>query len=189
MYYIFCNSNFKNAVAEIPLTSAKQMYFVNNPNSSVQDYEVWELTDSDYNLLDKYEDEYYSLSDSGLIWKESWGWWRWCEGACYSVESSPTHVFTVNDNNIELYYDEIALKNYTSCILEDITSEDYWPIDEIPENIKKTYFVEFAEFTDIFDYCSRIWCVSTEKNRVALIVANAKLNNIPVHEFMQKVVG
>ena len=42
---------------------------------------------------------------------------------------------------------------------------------------------------DIFDYCSEIWRVSNEKNRVAVIVANAKLNKLSTYEFMAKVVG
>lgn len=187
MYYIFCNPDFKNAVKEIPLTSAKKMYSVGNPNCSVQYYEIWELSDSDYITLDTYVDE--GDETSSLIWQESWGWWRWCEGACYSVELSPTHTFIVNGNNVELYYDEIAIKNYANSILEDTDDEDYWPIDEIPESIKEDYFIEYAKFTDIFDYCNQIWGASTEKNRVALIVANAKLNNISTYEFMQKVVG
>lgn len=193
MYYIFCNPDFKNAVKEIPLASAKKMYSIGNPNCSVQYYEIWELSDSDYiTISETYIDEEIAscLPNNSLpIWKENWGWWRWCEGACYSVELSPTHTFTVNGNDIELYYDEMAIKDYANNILEDPNDEDYWPIDEVPEDIRADYFTDYSRFNDIFDYCSQIWGASTEKNRIALIVANAKLNNIPTYEFMRKVVG
>lgn len=195
MYYIFCNSDFKNAVNEIPLTSAKKMYSVGNPNCSVQYYEIWELSNSDYTTISElYVDEEIAshLPNDTLpvwIWKENWGWWRWCEGASYIVELSPTHTFIINGNNVELYYDEMALKDYANNILKDPDDEDYWPVDEIPEYIKEEYFADYSRFNNIFDYCSQIWGVSTEKNRIALIVANAKLNNLPTYEFMQKVVG
>ena len=194
MYYIFCNSDFKNAVNEIPLTSAKKMYSVGNPNCSVK-YEIWELSNSDYTTISElYVDEEiasHSPNDTFpvWIWKENWGWWRWCEGASYIVEFSPTHTFTINGNDIELYYDEITLKDYANNILRDPDDEDYWPVDEVPEYIKEEYFSDYSKFNNIFDYCSQIWGVSTEKNRIALIVANAKLNNLPIYEFMQKVVG
>ena len=86
----------------------------------------------------------------------------------------------------------MAVKDYANNILEDPNDEDYWPIDnleEIPESIKEDYFTEYGRFNDIFDYCSEVWRVSTEKNRVAIIVANAKLNNLPIYEFMLKVAG
>ena len=59
MYYIFCNSDFKNAVNEIPLTSAKKVYSIGNPNCSVQYYEIWELSNSDYiTISETYIDDY-----------------------------------------------------------------------------------------------------------------------------------
>ena len=193
MYYIFCNSDFKNAVNEIPLTSAKKMYSVSNPNCKVQYYEIWELSNSDYTTISEAyidEDDSHNLDDTYLIWDESWGWWLWCDGS--NIELSPTHTFTINGNNIELYYDEMAIKDYANSILEDPNDEDYWPIDnieEIPESIKEDYFTEYGRFNDIFDYCGEVWGVSKEKNRAAIIVANAKLNNLPIYEFMLKVVG
>lgn len=194
MYYIFCNPDFENAVKEIPLISAKKMYSVGNPNCSVQYYEIWELSDSDYiTISETYIDEYIASCNSDNtfpVWKETWGWWRWCDGS--SIELSPTHTFTINGNDIELYYDEMSVKDYANNILKDQNDEDYWPIDkleEIPKNIKEDYFIENGRFNDIFDYCSEVWRVSTEKNRVAIIVANAKLNNLPIYEFMLKVAG
>jgi len=194
MYYIFCNSEFENAVKEIPLTSAKKVYSVGNPNCNVQYYEIWELSDSDYiTISETYVDAYeasYNLNNTAHIWQENWGWWRWCNGSV--IEFNPTHTFVVNGNNIELYYDEMALINYANNILEDPNDDTYWPtdnLDEIPKSIKEDYFIEYGRFNDIFDYCNEIWGVSMEKNRVAIIVANAKLNNLSVCEFMLKVVG
>ena len=86
----------------------------------------------------------------------------------------------------------MAIKDYANNILEDLDDEDYWPIEnfnKIPESIKEDYFNEYGKFNDIFDYCSEVWGVSTEKNRVAVIVSNAKLNNLSVRDFMLKVVG
>lgn len=191
MYYIFCNQDFKNAVKEIPLTSAKKMYSIGNPKCSVQYYEIWEISDNDYiTISDTYIDEEIASclpNNTAPVWKTEWGWWRWCEGSC--IEFSPTHVFTVNGNDIELYYDEMAIKDYANSILENPNDDDYWPPDEVPENIRKNYFDDYGKFNTIFDYCSQIWGVSTEKNRVAVIVANAKLNKLTPYEFMLKVVG
>ena len=193
MYYIFCNPDFKNAVKEIPLTSAKKMYSVGNTNCNVQYYEIWELSDSDFiTISETYIDEEFSSDPQNKdlpIWEKEWGWWRWCNGASYTVELSPTHIFTINGNSIELYYNEMAIKDYANNILSDPYDEDYWPVDEVPESIEQDYFYDYGRFNDIFDYCSQIWGVSTEKNRIAIITANAKLNNIPVYEFMEKVVG
>jgi len=144
MYYIFCNSEFENAVKEIPLTSAKKVYSVGNPNCNVQYYEIWELSDSDYiTISETYVDAYeasYNLNNTAHIWQENWGWWRWCNGSV--IEFNPTHTFVVNGNNIELYYDEMALINYANNILEDPNDDTYWPtdnLDEIPKSIKEWY--------------------------------------------------
>lgn len=61
MYYIFCNPDFKNAVKEIPLISAKKMYSVGNTNCSVQYYEIWELSNSDFiTISETYIDEEFA---------------------------------------------------------------------------------------------------------------------------------
>jgi hypothetical protein len=178
MFYIFCNSNFQNAVYEIPLTSAKQVYCVNNPNCSVQDYEVWELSYSDFQTINECD------------WQTSWGWWRWTDGSL--IEFSPTHTFIINGEEINLYYDEMSLKAYANNLLQDPYDEKYWPIvdaNRIPEHIKEDYFLYNRMFNDIFDYCATIWQMKTEKNRADVIIANAKLNNLSVVDFLKKVAG
>lgn len=191
MYYIFCDSNFKNAVNEIPLTSAKKVYSINNINCKVQYYEIWELSHSDFvTITETYCYNCDNIGDTPCVWKENWGWWRWCDGSI--IESNPTHLFTINGNDVELYYDEMSVKDYANDLLEHTNDTDYWPIeniDEISDDIKENYFIEHGNFNDIFDYCAEMWNVSTEKNRVAIIVANAKLNNLSVCDFMLKVVG
>ena len=130
MYYIFCNKDFQKAVNEIPLSSAKRKYVCNNLSCDVK-YEVWELSDSDFATINENYIDSYMLDENNkdcLIWDDSWGWWRWCDGS--NIEFSPTHTFKINGNDIELYYDECEVKTYASYILNE-ENDDYWPEEDL----------------------------------------------------------
>lgn len=178
MFYIFCNSNFHNAVKFLGLSSAKKEYSVNNPAATVQDFEVWQMTPSDSQALLDAE------------WNEEWGWWRWAQGSF--IEFGPSRVFVVNGNEIKLYYDEFAIKAYANNLLQDPEDENYWPIisyEDVPDSIKQDYFLYNGIFNDIFEYCETVWQMQSEKHRAEIITANAKLNNLTPPEFLKKVVG
>lgn len=79
MKEILAGGGIRNAFVYLGIT-AKQTY-------DGDPYEVWELSDYDFNRLCVNENE-------DAIWEDDWGWWRYTKGS--NIEHYPTHTFVIN---------------------------------------------------------------------------------------------
>ena len=93
MYEILTGKEFKEAVKQIPIKSAICKY-------SKGKYEIWEVSDEDFNELDSYIDkyDYFEEGQNPKIWKDEWGWWRWNSGS--NIQSNETTYMEINNKKI-----------------------------------------------------------------------------------------
>ena len=131
-------------------------------------YEVWQLTDADYQKICNIKDE---------DWKENWGWWRYAEGT--NIEESPTKEFIINGQPIVAWYNETALNDF----VEDCLSDDE---GQTKEELVKEWHESHIKYDGLLEYCSRQHGASTEKNVCAITIGLAKLNNMTLGELWTK---
>lgn len=73
---------------------AKCMYRSQNEHSLCA-YEVWQLSDADFNKLSDIPDD---------DWKDNWGFWRYAPGA--NIDNQPVRNTIINGHEILARYDE-----------------------------------------------------------------------------------
>ena len=127
MYEILTGKEFKKAVKQIPIKSAICKY-------SKGKYEIWEISDEDFNELDSYIDkyDYFEEGQNPKVWKDEWGWWRWSSGS--NIQSNETAYMKINNKNILMYFNPYCYDNYiedTSVMIKLLPSIDRPPYDVI----------------------------------------------------------
>lgn len=185
MYQILTDNNFSKAVKEIPLKSAICRYQRKIENEYDTPYEIWEISDEDFTILDSYKDayDYFEEGENPEIWKEEWGWWRWHSGS--NINAHSVEDFKIKGNILKLYYDESDLQIFVDESLEDFKEQHGTLTCEAKEAVEREATQEYFnfEFANFFDYCLDMWGASTVKNLSAISVENAKLNNMTLADF------
>jgi hypothetical protein len=83
--------NLDKAFEELNLYAQKMYQIQNKHWEYCEDYQIWRLSDEDY-------DQLYSISEDD--WKEDWGWWRWAEG---SNLLNVNHRYNINHHYIKAW--------------------------------------------------------------------------------------
>jgi hypothetical protein len=140
--------------------NAKKTYQIKNKNGEYcEDYQVWELTDENFQELDNASD-----------WKDDWGWWRYADGS---------NMGAVNRRyNINNHY----IKAWDGTGREDLEKENknLSPDDR---------YIKERKYKNILEYFSEEIGASTERNICALAIDLAGQNNMIMGELFNKYQG
>jgi hypothetical protein len=79
------------AFEELKINAKKTYEIKNKPWSYCEDYQVWEVSEDDFNKICNIEDN---------TWKDNWGWWRFAKG---SNLSSICHRYNINGHYINAW--------------------------------------------------------------------------------------
>ena len=114
MYEILTGKEFKEAVKQIPIKSAICKY-------SKEKYEIWEVSDEDFNELDSYIDkyDYFEEGQNPKVWKDEWGWWRWSSGS--NIQSDYTCFMEINGRLMKMYFNSYCYDEYISDGLNELS--------------------------------------------------------------------
>ena len=128
-------------------------------------FNVFEISEEEFTKMDNYEDEdgIHIEGEEHPIWKDTWGWWRY-SGGCVLEDREPVTIININNHALNAWYSIDPLSCY----------ED----DEDPKKALDEWIEDHTNYHNLFDYCSDMWGVSTEKNITAVAVGLAKLNNM-----------
>ena len=180
MYEILTGKEFKEAVKQIPIKSAICKY-------SKGKYEIWEVSDEDFNELDSYIDkyDYFEEGQNPKVWKDEWGWWRWSSGS--NIQSNETAYMKINNKNILMYFNPYCYDNYIEDGLNELSiRKGILSNEEKSQAIKeliRRFFDSKCNYKNFLEYCIDQYHVSTEKNICAISVECAKLNKMSLSEF------
>lgn len=134
-------------------------------------FNVFEVSREEFfKMCDGYRDEYdFKIEgDESPCWKDSWGWWRYAQG-CNLDGVEPTIYADINGNLLKVWYSRDAMSDFIADWDED---------NEPVENLIEDWIADHSKYKDIFEYCSDMWGISTERNITAVAVGLAKLNNM-----------
>jgi len=134
-------------------------------------YEVWELSDIDFEKISKISDD---------EWNDDWGWWRSAEGS--NMLGTSTADLVINGHSILAWWNEDKLDRHLEVFIDE---EAGGTRDRLTEE----YFSEELTFDNLLTYMCDEWGVSLERNVCALAVDLAKINNITIGELFTKYVG
>lgn len=153
MKEILAGGGIRNAFVCLGIT-AKQTY-------DGDSYEVWELSDYDFNRLCANENE-------DAIWEDDWGWWRYAKGSSIEdyPDDYPINTFIINSQEMLGYFD----------------SRRYYDVFEDEYDDMSWYYT----YDYLTDYISNEFGASTESNVCAIAKSLAKLNNITLAELFNK---
>ena len=180
MYEILTGKEFKEAVKQIPIKSAICKY-------SKEKYEIWEVSDEDFNELDSYIDkyDYFEEGQNPKVWKDEWGWWRWSSGS--NIQSDYTCFMEINGRLMKMYFNSYCYDEYISdglnelSIRKSILTEE--ELCEAKNELTQRFFYNKCNYKNFLEYCNDQYHVSTEKNICAISVECAKLNKMSLAEF------
>ena len=180
MYEILTGKEFKEAVKQIPIKSAICKY-------SKGKYEIWEISDEDFNELDSYIDkyDYFEEGQNPKVWKDEWGWWRWSDGS--NIQSNDTTYMEINNKKVLMYFNPYCYDNYIEDGLNELSiRKGILSNEEKSQAIKELiqrFFDSKCNYNNFLEYCIDQYHVSTEKNICAISVECAKLNKMSLAEF------
>lgn len=150
-----------NTFAELGIEASKTYEIKNKPWKYCENYQVWELSDEDYEKL-------CAISDAD--WKDDWGWWRLAEGS-----------------NLGCVYVRYNINNHYIKAWDGVSRLDFYEENKSlkPED---RYWAERKYSTLLEYFCDEIG-VSTEKNVCAVATDLAKQNNMTMAELFVKFQG
>ena len=180
MYEILTGKEFKEAVKQIPIKNAICKY-------SKGKYEIWEVSDEDFNELDSYIDkyDYFEEGQNPKVWKDEWGWWRWSSGS--NIQSNDTTYMKINNKKMLMYFNPYCYDNYIEDGLNELSIRNGVLSNEEKTQAMKEligrFFDNKCNYRSFLEYCSDQYHASTEKNICAISVECAKLNKMSLAEF------
>lgn len=158
MKELLCGEGINKAFKDLGI-EAKQTY-------CGEVYEVWELSEDNYDkLLQKSDalktgvDWFFDLFDH---WQDDWGWWRYSPGS--NIEDYPTRVFHIRGKDMIGYLND---HRFDSMFYEE------------PDESDELWYFTHEKLTEYI--CDEIGA-STESNVCAVAMSLAKLNNISMGE-------
>lgn len=131
-----------------------------------EQYEVWEMSESDFKTL-------CEVNDAG--WDEDWGWWRHAEGS----NMGPVYdIYLINGNPIKAW-DGLGRSRFCDDCDDECSASDEERLECYGQR----------EYTDLFRYsCDEIGA-STERNFCAIMTDLAKQNDMKMSVLFQRYMG
>lgn len=151
--------NLDLAFKELPVEAVKM--YESKENEFGSKYQVWELTESEYEKLEQVNDD---------SWKVEYGWWR---NGGTNMDGSETLEFNINGNTM------IGFKNEYSWY----HSEDY--LSELDED-EEPSLPSYSNFSDWFE---EYMGLSKSENLTYFAHSLAKYNKMSKAEFLIKFEG
>ena len=142
-----------------------RMTFEDKNADGRESFNVFEISEEEFEKMGRYDDPWdiYEEGKKHMIWKDSWGWWRY-SGGCVLEDSEPVTIININNHALNAWYSVDPLSCYDD--------------DDDPKKAFDEWMDDHTNYKTIFDYCSDMWGVSTEKNITAVAVGLAKLNHM-----------
>ena len=180
---ILAGGSFHRAVRNLGLSSAWCTFCYHPAEDSYrEDYQVWELSDKDFNSLSALDDD---------SWKKDWGWWRYATG---SNLGSVNHEYVIHGERILAWdgNEREQEKNecsqcsdyYKNCVNGKILRNPCYATDD---DITQCFGAR--EYSDIISYLCEEIGVSTEKNVCACAIDLAQQNSMSLSALFKKYLG
>lgn len=178
-YEILAGDGIENAFKELGIEATRTYKGVMPPDDGMyhgEEYEVWMLSELDYNKI---------TDISEYDWKYAWGWWRSSKGS--NICTEPVHKMIVHGHEIEVYYNKERFDSYIENFLEDDYIADFDSCDDAMDALGINYWEDECQYKDFFEYCSKQWGATTERNVCAIAMETAKLNDMLMGELLSLV--
>lgn len=137
-------------------------------------YEVWEVSDADYDKLCDVPDE---------AWQSDWGWWRCATGSILGAADSE---FIINGQKIKAWdgaFRQAFFNDYCSGCT-DFKNKDCRGCHEDDDPC-----IRKREYKNLFDYSCQELGASTERNFCAICIDLAAQNGMKMWELFEKYLG